>query len=203
MGSHAVLAQLSFPSDVPFDSASFRDELAFLLDVPVDRVRIVVNAELGSDRFVDVAITDLTQDQETDVSAFFDDDPTFTLDGFGTVRTDFSQEVAKPRGIVTLEIPNVCTSVSATNFPQTDYNEAFDNALASTASVTTSIDSIDGDSPFCANATPAGSTRVETRIAVPAADLGAVLALLPAASSTIDLGGDFGEVSLGNTLLFQ
>jgi len=39
---------------------------------------------------------------------------------------------------------------------------------------------------------------VITDIEVPAADLGAVLDLLPMASSTIDLGGDFGVVSLGN-----
>ena len=151
-----------------------------------------------------VAITDLTAAQETEVSAFFDDNPTFTLDGFGTVTTDFSQEVAKQNGFVRLQIPLICTNVSATedDFPGADYIAAFSNALASAASVTTSINGIQGNSQLCAEATPAGTTRVDTVIQVPAADLGAVLALLPTASGTIDLSGVFGEVSLGNILFF-
>ena len=171
----------------------------------MDRVRIIGNFEFqsGSLRFVDVAIIDLTTAQETEVSAFFrDDGGTFTLRGFGTVRTQFSQQVAKPDGIVTLRIALVCTSVSATGFPEADYEAAFDDALASTAPVTTSIFAVEGASPDCADATPAGTTRVDTVIQVPAADLGAVLALLPTASGTIDLSGVFGEVSLGNILFF-
>ena len=57
-----------------------------------------------------------------------------------------------------------------------------------------------GNSPDCDDATPPGSTKVSTTIFVPAADLGAVLDLLPTASSSINLAGVFGEVSLGNTL---
>ena len=147
------------------------------------------------------AIIDLTTAQQTEVSAFFDDNPTFTLDGFGTVTTEFSGAVAKPDDIVTLRIQNVCTSVSATNFPGADYIAAFNNALAPAASVTTSIAGVSGNSPQCVDATPPGSTRVVTNIAVPAADLGAVLALLPTAAGTIDLSPSiFGVVSLGNEL---
>ena len=185
-----------FPFDENFDSASFRDELADALGLPVDRVRITTNTDNGISRFLRVAIIDLTQAQETEVSAFFDDNPTFILGGFGTVTTNDSFEVGKPNGIVTIGINNVCTSVPVAGFPATEYEEAFDNALGGT--VTTSIDLINGDSPDCDDATPPGSTLVITDIEVPAADLGAVLALLPTASSTIDLGGDFGVVSLGN-----
>ena len=202
MGSHAIVGQLNLPIEVPFDSALLRDELALLLDFPVDRVRITFNSESGSNRFLTVAIIDLTQAQETEVSAFFDDNDQFTLPSFGIVETIFSGEVAKTNDIVTVNIDRVCTSVSATNFPEADYIEAFDNALESTASVTTSIDSINAFSPECDDANPPGTTQVETRIEVPAADLGAVLDLLPTASSTIDLGGDFGVVSLGNILEF-
>merc|ERR1712048_1295564 len=92
-----------------------------------------------------------------------------------------------------------------TDFPEDDYIQAFDNALASTASVNTSIIpfGIKGNSPNCDDATAAGSTQVTTNIQVPAADLGAVLDLLPMASSTTDLGGVFGVVSLGDTLEFD
>lgn len=196
VGSHAVRAELSLPFDENFDSASFTDELALLLDVPVDSVRIT-HFEQGIDT-LGVAIIDLTTAQATEVSAFFDDNPTFTLDGFGTVTTDFSGDVYEPNDIVTLRIGFVCTNLSATNFPEADYIQVFDNALESTAPVTTSIDFIQGDSIFCDDASPAGTTQVITDIEVPAADLGAVLDLLPMASSTIDLGGDFGVVSLGN-----
>ena len=199
VGSHAIVGQLNLPIEVPFDSALLRDELALLLDVPVDRVRITVNFPFGADRSVDAAITDLTAAQETEVSAFFDDNPTFTLDGFGTVTTFSSAEVAKQN--VTIRIFDVCTSVSATDFPEAAYIAAFNNALASTASVTTSIPfGVVEDSPSCDDATPEGSTRVVTDIEVAAVDLGAVLALLPTASTTIDLDGDFGVVSLGNQL---
>jgi len=205
VGSHAVDVDFGLPLDENFNSASFRDELANALGVPVDSVRITSNnveQEIVPRRVVGVAIIDLTTAQEAEVSAFFDDNLQFTLDGFGTVTTINSNEVAKSKDTVRLLIQNVCTSVSATNFPEADYIEAFDNALESTASVTTSIDSINAFSPECDDANPPGTTQVETRIEVPAADLGAVLDLLPMASSTIDLGGDFGEVSLGNTLLF-
>ena len=191
-----------FPFDENFDSASFRDELADALGLPVDRVRITTNTDNGISRFLRVAIIDLTTTQETEVSAFFDDNGEFTLSGFGTVRTIFSAEVAKQNDTVTLRIFDVCTSVSATGFPQAAYIQAFNNALAPTASVTTSIVSIVGNSPFCADATAAGTTQVETDIEVPAADFGAVLDLLPTASSTIDLRGVFGEVSLGDTAFF-
>ena len=172
------------------------------MDVPVDRVRITANIESAANtRVVIVAITDLTAAQETEVSAFFDDNPTFTLDGFGTVTVSVGpDEVAKSNA--TIRIFDVCTSVSATGFPQAAYIQAFNNALAPTASVTTSIVSIVGNSPFCADATAAGTTQVETDIEVPAADFGAVLDLLPTASSTIDLRGVFGEVSLGDTAFF-
>ena len=200
VGSHAIVGQLNLPIEVPFDSALLRDELALLLDVPVDRVRITANIESAANtRVVIVAITDLTAAQETEVSAFFDDNPTFTLDGFGTVTTFSSAEVAKQN--VTIRIFDVCTSVSATDFPEAAYIAAFNNALASTASVTTSIPfGVVEDSPSCDDATPEGSTRVVTDIEVAAVDLGAVLALLPTASTTIDLDGDFGVVSLGNQL---
>ena len=202
MGSHAVAADLFLPFDVPFNSASFRDELALLLDVPVDRVRITGNSQfVGDRRRVIVAIIDLTRAHETEVSAFFDDNRTFTLDGFGTVTVSVgADEVAKSNA--TIRIFDVCTSVSATGFPQAAYIQAFNNALAPTASVTTSIFLIAGNSPSCADATAAGSTQVITDIQVPAADFGAVLALLPTASSTIDLRGVFGEVSLGDTAFF-
>ena len=192
---------MDLPFDVSFNSDAFRAELALLLDVPVDRVRITTNAEAESIRFLEVGIIDLTQAQETEVSAFFDDNPTFILGGFGTVTTNDSFEVGKPNGIVTIGINNVCTSVPVAGFPATEYEEAFDNALGGT--VTTSIDLINGDSPDCDDATPPGSTLVITDIEVPAADLGAVLALLPTASSTIDLGGDFGVVSLGNDVFLS
>ena len=193
-----MVATLVLPFDENFNSDAFRDELAPLLDVPVNRIRITENFELGGNRFFGVTIIDLTQAQETEVSDFFDDNPTFTLDSFGTVTSFFSGEVAKQNDIVTLEIPFVCTSVSATGFPQLDYIQAFDDALAPVASVTTSINFIIGNTGICDDVIPAGSTNVATNIAVPAADLGAVLNLLPLASSTIDLGGDFGVVSLGD-----
>jgi len=206
VGSHAVTTVLMLDFDEKFDSASFREELALLLDLPVDRVRITQNFRGEGEiftkgtHFVGVTIIDLTQAQETEVSAFFDDNPTFTLDSFGTVETpNGSEEVSND--IVTLNLDPVCLSVSATDFSEDDYIQAFDNALASTASVTTSIPfSVEENSPFCVDATPPGSTHVVTDIEVPAADLGAVLDLLPTASSTIDLGGDFGEVSLGNNV---
>ena len=136
----------------------------------MDRVRITANSEfIGFRRRVIVAIIDLTRAQETEVSAFFNDNPTFTLDGFGTVTVSVgADEIAKSNA--TIRIFNVCTSVSATGFPQAAYIQAFNNALAPTASVTTSIVSIEGNSPFCDDATAAGTTRVETDIEVPAAD---------------------------------
>ena len=79
------------PLDENFNSASFRDELANALGVPVDSVRITANVPdfpLEFDRFLSVAIIDLTTAQETEVLAFFNDNPTFILDVFGTVRTD-------------------------------------------------------------------------------------------------------------------
>merc|ERR1712048_259089 len=177
------------------------DELADALGIPVERVRITTNFEMNP-RILAVTIIGLTTAQGTEVSDFFLDNPTFTLPSFGTVIIFDLMEVAKTNDIVTLRILNVCTSVSATNFPEADYIQAFDNALASTASVTTSIGAIQGNSPECDDATPPGSTRVQTDIEVPAADLGAVLDLLPSASSTINLRGDFGEVSLGDRLYF-
>ena len=98
-----------------------------------------------------------------------------------------------------MEIPDVCTSVSATGFPEDEYIDAFDRALeqASSTSVTTSIVSIEGDPASCDDDTP---TRIQTQIGVAAADLGAVLDELPTASGSIDLGGAFGTVSLGDRL---
>ena len=208
VGSHAVRAALFLPFDENFDSASFTDELALLLDLPVDRVRITQNFEQGpGTRTLGMIIIDLTAGQETEVSAFFDDNVQFTLPSFGTVTSvdSMEREVAKPNDIATLLVQFVCTSVSATNFPEADYEAAFDNALAQVATVNTSIPfGIQGNSEFCDDAAPPNSTRIVTQIEVPAADLGAVLdllpisSLLPTNSSTIDLGGDFGVVSLGN-----
>ena len=185
-----------------FDSALFRAELADLLGVPVDRVRITGIVE-AQNRLLEVAIIDLTQAQATEVLAFFDDNKTFTLDGFGTVTRvgdDGAVEVAKPNDIVTLGIPDVCTSVSATDFPEGEYIQAFEDALASVASVTVSISFAEANSQLCGDATPAGTTQVPTNIQVNVADLGAVLDLLPTASDTIDLRGQFGVVSLGGFL---
>ena len=198
----AVKARLNLPFNANFDSAVFEAELADEIGVPVNSVRITTNTQFSIFRVFDVAIIDLTTAQQTEVAAFFANNPTFTLGSFGTVTTDSSGPIAKePNHIVTLQIEEVCTSVSATDFPEAAYIAAFNNALASTASVTTSIPfGVVEDSPSCDDATPEGSTRVVTDIEVAAVDLGAVLALLPTASTTIDLDGDFGVVSLGNQL---
>ena len=176
-----------------------------MLGLPVDRVRITDDdGAVFGERFVEVTITDLTQAQETEVSAFFDDNDEFTLPSVGSVFPDGPpEEVAKPN--VTLQLIDVCTSVPAdgvdgNGFPDAEYIAAFNNVLGGT--VTTSIGTIIGESQDCADATPEGSTQVITDIEVPAADLGAVLALLPLSSNTIDLGGDFGVVSLGERLDF-
>merc|ERR1712048_18625 len=72
VGSHAVRAVLYLDFDEKFDSASFRDELALLLDLPVDRVRITTNFEsYGIIRVLVVATINLTQAQETEVMTFF------------------------------------------------------------------------------------------------------------------------------------
>ncbi len=174
----------------------------------MDSVRITQNVALGDTRFLTVAIIDLTTEQEGNLTAklrllaFFAAPPIndpFTLPSFGEVRIGTEGAVAKTDGVVRLEIPDVCTSVSATGFPEDEYIDAFDRALeqASSTSVTTSIVSIEGDSASCDDDTP---TKVETRIGVASADLGAVLDELPTASGSIDLGGAFGTVSLGDRL---
>merc|ERR1712048_222612 len=60
VGSHVVEASLILPLDENFNSASFRDELALLLDVPVDRIRILSNVDtlrFMVKRLLGVAIT--------------------------------------------------------------------------------------------------------------------------------------------------
>jgi len=227
VGYRAVkMEQVYFPFDENFDSASFRDELANAIGVPVDSVRIMSNLEKEGRtvplRVLEVAIIDLTTAQETEVIDFCGDNQSeFTLPGFGSLSYggcwtlnswNLNKEVSEPDDIVTLIMEDVCTSVPATGIPDAqtceewgpcaDYNAAFKNALASTASVTTGINFILENADRCDDATLAGTTQVSTTFEVRAADLGAVLDLLPTASSTIDLGGDFGVISLGDDLTF-
>ncbi len=85
-----------------------------------------------------------------------------------------------------------------------DYEGDFSFALARDASierdsVTTTVIEIIGESPVCDDAAvPSSSTQVITKVKVPAADLDAVLAVLPPNADTIDLKRPFGVLSLGD-----
>ena len=191
---------LNLPVSVIFNSDLFRAELADVLELPVDSVRITTNTQLTVlSRTLEVANINLTAAKEAELINLFSSTDSFLLPSFGEVVVGPSGPVSKTDDIVTLSIPDVCTSVLATGFPEDEYIDAFDRALeqASSTSVTTSIVSIEGDSASCDDDTP---TRIQTQIGVAAADLGAVLDELPTASGSIDLGGAFGTVSLGDRL---
>merc|ERR1719387_653092 len=199
---------ISPPGD-SFDETQFEEELAAALsassaelDVDPSQVFVTTNAIVGSgsnqDRLLRFAITGLTSEEETAVINFFQEG-TFTLDGFGTIEVGAeTQDVPKPNDRVSLEIRDVCTDLVPAEFTEAQYEAAINVALGSASSfVSTSVRDIEGDSAQCPN--PA-DTRITTEITVAAADLGNVLALLPTASDSIDLGGVFGTVSLGEFL---
>ena len=163
-----------------------------------------------------VAVVDLTTEQQTEVINFITDNSPLNLPSFGDVPLFRNPSAFPSTGdnadpTYTLQLPTTCTDVQTTpifdepdSFPEAEYAEAFNNALASvaTAPVTTSVRLFQsGPSSNCDDPT---QTLVNIRIEVAEADLGAVLELLPIASGTINLGTsggiDFGVVSLGNIL---
>ena len=200
---------ISPPGD-SFDETQFEEELAAALsassaelDVDPSQVFVTTNAIVGSganqDRLLRFAITGLTSEEETAVINFFTAGGTINLDGFGTIEIGAeTQDVPKPNDRVSLEIRDVCTALDPDDFTEAQYEAAFNVALQSASSfVSTSVRDIEGNSAQCPNP---NDTRITTEITVAAADLGNVLALLPAASDSIDLGGVFGTVSLGDFL---
>ena len=211
---HSVEVALTindFPDPSTFNSAAFESELASELagispTIPASSI-FVTEIESGAGTLpLTVAITGLTAVQENEVKVFFDNNPTLVLAGFGDVTTDFSLSIEKPADRVSFVVQNVCVTFDGGFLTPFDYITAFQNVLdASVPSATVSINSISQPgAAVCVDSIPFGESQVQTAIEVDAGDLAAVLALLPTAQGTIDLGAPFGAtVSLGDSLVFN